>query len=215
MHTKLTLFLATALATTTLAARANAATTVDVEKTQGSNVQFFFSGSANITCSDGTDGSVFALGFINGTDSMQKAKGSGPVINDGVLVEVDEYFNSCTGVFLSGSGTIPNGYHRPNKNLSSARLKGSTTVQDFGGGGSAPVTVDLTVRGTGPVVASKDNTVSNTNGRITVTVSHTASSSGQGTVTGTLSNGGVALDTTFDTSSMFTSTATTITVVKK
>ena len=78
MHMKLSLFLATALATTTLAARANAATTVDVEKGQGSNVSTQFSGSADYKCPDGSDGNMFAVGFLTGIDTVQKAKGGAP-----------------------------------------------------------------------------------------------------------------------------------------
>ncbi len=214
MQMKRSLYLATVLATTSLAARANAATTVDHEKAQGSSVQTFFSGSANIKCSDQSEGSVFALGFITGNETMQKTTGSGPVVNDGVFVEVDEYFNSCTGSFASGFGTISGGYHRPNQNLTSARLKGSTSFQDFGSGEKVPVTMNLTIRGTGPLVANKGNTVTHGNGPMTVIVSHTAASSREGSVTGTLSIGGVELDATFDPASMFTQTATTITVEK-
>ena len=51
-------------------------------------------------------------------------------------------------------------------------------------------------------------------GAITLTVSHTASSSREGTVTGTLSINGVELDTTYSPASMFTQSETTITVQK-
>jgi hypothetical protein len=214
MHMKLSLFLATALATTTLAARANAKATVDVEKTQGSNVQTSFTGSANITCPDGTDGSVFALGFISGSESMQKTTGSPRTFTDGVFVEVDEYVNSCTGAFASGFGGIANGYVPPNKRLTSARLVGSTTFQDLNSGQTFPVKMNIMITGTGPLTATKDNTVSHGSGPITLTVSHTGSASREGIVTGTLSIDGVELDATFSTTTMFANTMTTITVEK-
>ena len=74
--------------------------------------------------------------------------------------------------------------------------------------------MDLTIRGTGQLEASKENTVSHGAGAITLTVSHTASSSREGTVTGTLSIDGVELDTTYSPASMFTQSETTITVQK-
>ena len=214
MHTKLSLFLVTALATTALTARANATTTVDVAKGQGSNVSTSFSATADITCPDGSAGNVFAIGFLTGSESIQKNTGSPRTMSDGVFVEVDEYFNSCTNVFASGTGGIPNGFVPPNKNLISARLVGSTTFQDFGSGLTIPVSMNLMISGSGPLTASKDNTVSHGSGPITVTVSHSASSSREGTVTGTLSIGGVELDATFSGTSMFSSSSTTITIEK-
>ncbi|HVT06632.1 MAG TPA: hypothetical protein VHO67_04205 [Polyangia bacterium] len=214
MHKKLSLFLVTALATTALTARANAKTTVDLEKGQGANVGTSFNATADITCPDGSAGNVFALGFISGSESIQKGTGSPRTMTDGVFVEVDEYFNSCTNVFASGTGGIPNGFLPPNKNLISARLIGSTSFQDFNSGLTIPVSMNLKISGSGPLTASKDNTVSHGSGPFTVTVSHTASSSREGTVTGTLSIGGVELDATFSGTTMFSNSFTTITVEK-
>ncbi|MFL5307619.1 MAG: hypothetical protein ACJ8F1_20535 [Polyangia bacterium] len=215
MHMKLNLFLATALATTTLAARANAKTTVEVDRTQGSNVGTSFQGSAEIKCADNSDGSVFAFGFLSGSESITKTSGSPRTVTDGVFVEVDEYFNSCTNTFASGFGGFANGFVPPNKNLISARLVGSTSFQDFGSGETIPVSIDLKIRGTGPLTASKENTVSHGNGVMTVTVTHSASSSREGTVTGTLSIGGVELDATFSTTTLSSNGQTTITVEKQ
>ena len=133
----------------TLAARANAATTVDVEKGQGSNVSTQFSGSADYKCPDGSDGNIFAVGFLTGIDTVQKAKGGGPVVNDAVLVDVFEYFDSCSGIFTSGSGQVVNGFHRPNKNLTSARFSGTGAFQSFDIPNTIPISIDLTIRGTG------------------------------------------------------------------
>ena len=193
MHMKLSLFLASALATTSLAARANAAT-VDIERSQGANVGTQFSGSAEITCADGSKGSVFAYGGFSGNESTQKSSGSPGTVNDGVFVEIDGYNNSCTDLTVSGFGGLANGFVPPNKNLTSARLVGTTTVQDFGGGQSVSVSFDLKIKGTGPLTASKENSVSHDSGAMTVTISHSGFSSRDGTVTGTLSVGGVKLD---------------------
>lgn len=212
MHMKLSLFLATALASTTLTARAHAATTVDVEQGQGSNAFTSFSGSANVTCADGTQNSVFAAGSISGSDRIQHDSGSPRTMTDGVFVEVDEYFDGCTSLFTGGTGGIANGYRPPNKNLTSARLTGSTSFQDFDSGQTIPISIDLKISGTGPLTASKDNTVTHGSGPTTVTVSHSASESRAGTVTGTLSIGGVELDATFSDTSMAANSQTTITI---
>lgn len=146
MHMKLSLFLATALATTSLAARANAATTVDIERSQGANVGTQFSGSADIKCADGSKGTVFAYGGFSGNESTQKSSGSPGTVNDGVFVELDGYNDSCTGLTVSGFGGVANAFVPPNKNLTSARLVGTTSVQDFGGGQSVSVSFDLKSR---------------------------------------------------------------------
>src|SRR5690349_12515067 len=93
MHTKLSLFLVTALATTALTARANAKTTVDLEKGQGSSVGTSFDATADITCADGSAGNVFAVGTINASDSITKSTGSPRTMTDGVFIDVAEYFN--------------------------------------------------------------------------------------------------------------------------
>ncbi len=212
--TKLTLVLATVFATSALGARAQAAATVDASKQQGSNVSTSFSSSTPITCPDGSSGEVDAFGFISGSDSLTKQTGTPRSFTDGVFIEIDEYVNSCTGAFASGTGGIPNGYIPPDKKLRAARLVGSTTFQDFNSGQTFPVAINLKVEGTGPITASKDNTVSHGSGPISVTVTHTASASRQGIVTGTITIDGVELDATFSTTTIFADTTSTITVTK-
>ncbi len=212
--TKLSLTLAMVLATSALASGAHAATTVDVSKQQGSNVFTSFSSSTPITCTDGTTGEIDVFGSVSGSDSLSKEIGSPRSFSDGVLVEIDEYVNSCTGAFVSGLGNIQNGYVPPDKKLRMARLTGSTTFQDFTTGQTYPVSIDLKVEGTGPITASKDNTVSHGSGPFTVTVMHTASASREGIVTGTISIAGVELNATFSTTTLFASTLSTITVTR-
>src|SRR6185312_10433901 len=126
--TKLSLFLATALATATLAAPAHAAVTVDATKTQGSSVSTSFSSSTPITCADGSAGQVDVFGSLRGADSFTKQTGTPGTFSDGVFVEIDEYVNSCTGAFASGFGNIPNGYIPPDRSLRVARMIGSGTM---------------------------------------------------------------------------------------
>ncbi len=212
--TKLSLVLATALATSTLAPHAQAATTIDVTKQQGSSVFTSFSASTTITCADGSSGEVDAFGSFSGSDSLTQQTGTPRSFSDGVLVEIDEYFNSCTGAFASGLGSISNGYIPPDKTLRVARMIGKTTFQDFSSAQTFPVAINLKVEGTGPITASRDNTVSHGSGPISVSVTHTASASRQGIVTGTIAIDGVELDATFSTTTLYANTQSTITVTK-
>lgn len=213
--TKLSLFLATALATTGFTARAHAApATVDVTKQQGSQAATSFSSSTPITCADGSAGEVDAFGFLSGSDSMTKQTGAGNTFNDGVLVEVDEYVNSCTGAFASGLGNIANGYVPPNKHLNVARLIGSTSFQDFNSGQTFPVSINLKIEGTGPITAGKNNTVSHGSGSMSVTITHSANASRDGIVTGTVTIDGVELDATFSQTTLSSDAKSTITVTK-
>ncbi len=212
--TKLSLFLATALATTGFTTRAHAGATVDVTKQQGSQAATSFSAFTPITCPNGSSGEVDVFGFLSGSESMTKQAGSGRTFSDGVFVEIDEYVNSCTGAFASGFGTIVNGYVPPNKHLDKARIIGSTSFQDFNTGLTYPISVNLRIEGTGPITANKDNTVSHGSGPITVTISHTADSSREGIVTGTMTIDGVELDASFSTSTLTLNSQTTITVTK-
>lgn len=212
--TKLSLFLATALATSAFASFAHAAVTVDVTKQQGSSASTSFSSSTPITCTDGSPGEVDVFGSLRGADSFTKQTGTARSFSDGVFVEIDEYVNSCTGAFASGFGNITNGYIPPERNLRVARMIGSTTFQDFNSGQTFPISINLKIEGTGPITASKDNTVSHGSGPMTVTVSHSASATRNGTVTGTITLDGTELDATFSTTTIFANTQSTITVTK-
>jgi hypothetical protein len=212
--TKLSLFLATTLATATFGSQTHAATTVEVTRQQGSNASTSFSSTTPITCPDGSAGEVDAFGFISGSELASKQTGTPRTFNDGVTVEIFEYVNSCTGAFTSGSGTIPNGYIPPDKKLRVARMVGSTTFQDFSTGQTVPISVNLKIEGTGPIAATKDNTVSHGSGAYTVTVTHTAGGTREGIVTGTITIDGVELDATFTPTTMSTGTTSTITVTK-
>jgi hypothetical protein len=214
MRTKLSVFLVSALAVPMFAGRANAAATVDVEKSQGANVSTSFSSTTSITCADGSDGSVFALGFISGSESLTRETGSPRTFTDGIFIEVDEYVNSCTGAFASGFGGISNGFLPPGPRLNFSKLKGSTTFQDFNSGLTYPISIDLKVEGEGPVSVTKDHTVSHGSGSIVLTVSRSASATRAGGVTGTISIDGVELNASFSFTNLSSNTSSTITVQK-
>lgn len=212
--TKLSLFLATALATATLAAPAHAAVTVDVTKQQGSSASTSFSSSTPITCADGSAGQVDVFGSLRGADSFTKQTGTPGTFSDGVFVEIDEYVNSCTGAFASGFGNIPNGYIPPDRSLRVARMIGSGTFQDFNSGQTYPISVNLKIEGTGQITTSRNNTVSHGSGPMTVTVTHSGGATRNGAVTGTITLDGVELDATFSGTTLVANTQSTITVTK-
>jgi hypothetical protein len=219
MHMKTALVLVTTLTTTGLAYSAHAAT-VDKQKFKGSQAATTFLANNAITCADGTTGTVFSSGFLSGSQSISKETGTPKTVSNGIFVEVDIYSNTCTGVnFNFGDGGITNGYTPPNKNLNSAGLEGSTTVQDFDTGNTIPVVLDLVIEGTGPIAAEKAHsttrTVQGKHGPITITITHSANSNRQGVVSGTLSVDGVELDATFSPTTLSTNDNMEITIEKK
>jgi len=218
MQMKTALVLATALATTGLGYSAHAAT-VDKQKFKGSQAATSFSANNALTCADGSAGTVFASGFLSGSDSVSKETGTPKTVSNGIFVEVDIYSNTCTGVnFNFGDGSIANGYTPPNKKLNSAGLEGSTTVQDFDTGKTIPVVLDLVIEGTGPLTAekahSKTRTVQGKHGPVTITITTSADSSRAGIVSGTLSVDGVELDATFSPTTLSSNGNTEITINK-
>ncbi|HXJ21382.1 MAG TPA: hypothetical protein VMT03_14215 [Polyangia bacterium] len=188
--------------------------TVDVEKSQGANVSTFFSASMDITCPSGTDGSVFVVGFVQGSESLTKDTGSPRTFTDGIFLEIDEYVNSCTGAFAFGFGGVSNGFLPPGPRLNFSKLFGSGTFQDFNSGLTYPFSLNLNIEGQGPISATKDSTVSRGSGPIIVTVSRSASATRSGGVTGTLSIDGIELNATFSSTSLSSNAASTITVQK-
>ncbi len=214
MRTHLSVFFATALAIPMFAARANATVTLDLEKTKGANVSTFFQSTTPITCADGSDGSVFALGLIQGSDSLTRETGSPRTFTDGIFIDVEEYVNSCTGAFASGFGGISNGFLPPGPRLAFSKLKGSSTFQDFNTGLTYPISINLNVEGQGPITATMDSTVSHGTGPITLTVTRSASAMRAGGVTGTISIDGIELNATFSGTTLSSNTSSTITVTK-
>jgi len=218
MQMKTALVLTATLAVTGLGFGARAAT-VDKQKFKGSQAATSFSANNALTCADGSAGSVFASGFLSGSDSISKETGTPKTVTNGIFVEVDIYSNTCTGVnFNFGDGSIANGYTAPNKKLNSAGLDGSTTVQDFDTGNTIPVVVDLVIEGTGPVTAtaahSKTKTVQGKHGPVTITITTSANSTRAGLVSGSLTIDGVELDATYSSTTLSSNGSTEITIDK-
>jgi hypothetical protein len=194
---------------------------VEKQKFVGKQASTSFSGSATITCADGvTKGTVSAFGSLSGSEQIMKQTGSPTTVNNGVFVEVDSYFNECTGASIGFSdGGITNGFTPPNRRLNSAELEGTTTVQDFGTGDKAEVTIDVVIEGTGPLTASKSvsktKTVDGPGGPVTITITKTSNANRSGIASGTVAFDGVPLDVTFDVTTLQDNANTEITIEKK
>ncbi len=218
MQTKIALAFVTALTSVSLGSIAHAKT-VDKQKFKGSQTATSFTVNEALTCADGTSGSVFASGFLSGSDSISKETGTPKTTSNGVFVELDIYSNSCTGVnFNFGDGSIPEGYTPPNKRLNSAGLMGTTSVQDFDTGRTISIAIDLVVEGTGPITASKSHsrtrTVQTPGGPITINIDTSANSNRSGDVSGTLSIDGTEFDATYSSTTLSTNASTEITINK-
>jgi hypothetical protein len=181
---------------------ARAATAVQRFTFSGSQVAVGFFGSGNLTCADGSTGVVAASGSLSGAEQITKSTGTPQTISNGVLVEVDFFVNTCTGVSLGGAtGSIVNGFTPPDKKLTSSTLAGSTTVQDFSTGATIPVSINVAVQGTGTLSQSKSishsRTIGSKGGPLSITVDNSANSNRSGTATGTISLDGAAIDPQF------------------
>jgi hypothetical protein len=178
-----------------------AATEVQHVTFTGSQVAVGFFGSGEVTCADGSQGFVSAFGSLSGAQQVTRSTGTPQTLSNGVFVEIDSYFNTCTNQALSGTGGIANGFTPPDKQLTSAALVGTASVQDFSSGATIPVSINITVQGVGNTSQSKSNSQSKTigakGGPLMINVSHFANSNRSGTATGTISIGGVAIDPQF------------------
>jgi hypothetical protein len=160
-----------------------------------------FSGSGPTTCSDGSPGFVAAGGTLFGAQTVQSQTDQPTFNSNGVVVLLDFYFNSCTGLSFSGAGQVVNGLTPPDKKLTSATMVGTAVVQDFGTGATIPVSFNVTVTGTGTLSQTKSNSksrqIGTTGGPLFMSHDHQQNQNRQGTAEGTLSVDGVAIDPQF------------------
>jgi hypothetical protein len=219
MYAKTAMVLVSALVFVTVGDVAHAAS-VEKQKFKGTQASTSFSAEATITCADGSAGSVFATGFLSGSETITKQTGSPKTVTNGIFVEIDSYSNSCTGTNLGGAfGGVADGFAPPNKRLDSAGLEGTTFVQDFGSGAQIPVALDVVIVGTGPVSASqsttKTKTVQGPCGPVTITIARSANANRSGDASGTITIEGVELKPTFSITTLVDNSNTEITIEKK
>jgi hypothetical protein len=216
MYAKTGLMLLSALATVTLVAHA---ATVEKQSFSGTQASTFFSIDQQVTCADGSEGSVFAFGALFGSEQITKETGSPRSVSNGINVEIDSYSNSCTGTNFSGFGGAANAFAAPNKRLTSAGLTGTVSVQDFGSGATVLVGVDVVIVGTGPISTSKSSTKTKTvqcpGGPVTITITRSANSNRAGDASGSLTIEGFELDPAFNTTTLLDNSNSTISIEKK
>jgi hypothetical protein len=172
----------------------------------GAQASLQFWASTPLICDDGSGGFAFVFGGMQGAEQVSKSAGSSYESN-GAVVYVDGFYNSCTGVNLSGaSGGISNGFSVADKKLTAASLVGSGTVQEFVYGQQLPVSIDVQFEGIGPTNVTKSNTqsrvIGSKGGPLSINSSHGANSNRQAEASGTITVGGVAfseLNTVFAT----------------
>jgi len=183
-----------------VAGTSGVARAVEIQRVTFSGAQAVagFFGSASITCGDGSPGFVSAFGSLSGAEQIFASNGAPPSMNNGVFVQLDSYFNSCTGQSLGGAnGGITNGFTAPDKKLSSATMAGTTLVQDFTTGDQVTVAVDIDIIGTGQTTQSKAHNKTTlrgtTGGPVQVTMDRSANANRTGTPEGTISIDGNAI----------------------
>ena len=177
---------------------ADATTVIFKETFKGSQAFAEFFGSGSLTCANGTTGFVSIFGFLNGAQQVIIQTGTPTTIGNGVSIEVDSFFNTCTNQALSGEGQIVGGFTPPDTKLTSAAMAGTTSIQDFGGGPPVTLSLNVTLTGTGTTSQSKDNShskiIGSKEGPLSITQSHFANSNRSATLSGSLTVAGVPID---------------------
>jgi hypothetical protein len=185
---------------------AHATTVIEQSTFSGTQASFFLSTSTSITCSDGvTPGVAELVAFVSGAQQVSTSRGTPQSLGNGTLVEVEFFFDSCTGAFFfGGDAGIANSFTPPDTKLTSASMVGSGTAEDFN---SPPdfldVAVNVSMVGTGSTSSEKASSHSKLtgtlHGNLNISHSQSANSNREATVSGTITAGGV----TFDASQAF------------
>jgi hypothetical protein len=196
MLTRLVLMSAVVLATSSIAK----AEVIQKDKFKGAQVATAFDGSAEIDCGGGVPGTITVSGSMTGATSVSRTKGQPKTVTNGMFADIF-YSNSCTGEFRIISGGASNVVDAPNRNLRSAAIEGTTTLQDFNDGTTFAFAFDVEFDGIGEVFAAKDRTRTKTqdtpHGPVTITHTFTANANRSATATGTIAIGGVEMTPTF------------------
>jgi hypothetical protein len=198
-------------------AAAGVAHAVTVQKSTFKNTQatFFAFLETDVECSDGTPSTATTQVFLNG-GSFVNPFGSGT----GTSIDIFGFSSGCGEFFDEADGFIQGGVTGPNPPLTSARLTGTGDIPiDFGPGGTATVTLDLTFTGDGQLSASRGVTQTKTAttpaGPFTITVERGAFRNRTSDATGTITIQGVVFPVDLPMGAiMLDNNSTTITVSK-
>ena len=189
---KRTVFVVMAMAGVALSVGSAAASTEVARYTfSGAQASFNFVATTSITCPGEVGGFAMAIGYLQSAEQVYSSAGT----FNGTYVQIDAYYNSCTGVSFSGTGSVPNGFTAPDKKLTSASITGSGTVQDFYTGVSLPVSLDVQVVGVGNTSTSKSNSHSKVTatkqGPLYISHDHSANTNRAGEASGSITVDGI------------------------
>jgi hypothetical protein len=220
---KRTAFVLMAVAGVALSTSPAAATEVARYSFAGSQAYVTFQASTSLTCIDDAGveygGYAVVVGTLQGAEQISSSTGSPPFNGNGTYVQVDVYYNSCTGVGISASGGVSGGFVAPDKKLTSASLTGSGTVQDFSTALQYPVSLDLQVVGVGNTTNSKSNSrtkVSGTKqGPLSITHDHSANSNRAGELAGSITVDGITFPTVYGLYASLIANSTSSTNISK
>lgn len=197
---------------------AHGAHAVTVQKSTFKNTQISLFASLNteVDCGGGVTQPATAFVFVSG-GSFVNPFGSGA----GTSLDVFGFSNGCTGQsFGDAEGFIQGGVTGPNQPLTSAELTGSVNADvDFGSGGTATISLDLTFTGNGKLSASRDvtetKTVTTPGGPFTITIQRGAFRNRTADVAGTITIEGVVFPVDLTQgATLLDNNSTTITVDK-
>ncbi len=193
---KKTTFVLMAMAGVALSTGRAAATEVARYSFDGAQASVLLSSTTSLTCSGNVGGFAMVIVYLRGSEQVTSSSGSEPHVANGVYVQLQGYYNSCTGVSTAAFGGVSGGFTAPDKRLTSAHLAGSGSVQSYSTGARLPVSFDIQIDGVGGITSSKSNSQSKTfgskQGPLTITHDHSASTTRSGEASGTVTVDGVA-----------------------
>jgi hypothetical protein len=152
-----------------------------------------FVASTGITCPGDAGGFAMVVGNLSASEALYSYVGS-PF--NGTFVQIDVYYNSCTGVSFAGAGSISGGFTAPDKKLTSASVAGSGTVQSYPDGVQFPISLDIQVLGVGATTNSKSSSHSKTTatkqGPLYINHDHSANTNRPGEASGSITFDGIS-----------------------
>ena len=178
---------------------AAAATEVARYGFSGAQASAVFTATTSITCPGDVGGFAMVIGSLQGSEQISSSSDSPPYIANGVYVQLQGYYNSCTGISAAGFGGVSGGFTPPTNKLTSAHMAGSGSVQNYSTGARIAVSFDVEIVGVGGISTSKSNSQSRTmgtkTGPLTINHDHSANTNRSGEASGTVTVDGITFPT--------------------
>jgi hypothetical protein len=192
MRASMTLVLTAGALVVGAASPARAAQVLEKASFKGENAFVAFTGSAAITCPDGSSGTLDSTVFLSGFESVSRSRQSPDSSANTVFAQLIQ-FNSCTGNFLSAQGAVSGAFSA--QGLRSAVMTAAIPLSDFAGPvGTLLVDVQLTATGKLVKTRSRSRTEAETpEGDLVVTFSRLMGKTREATASGTLVFNGTVL----------------------